>query len=105
MKEIPLLLKCLMEETNMTHAELSRRAGVSRATITRILQGRTRGSIAGVDKLLAVFGCRLAVRRIPNLPSDFDSEAGHLRRPFDDPIDGNPVLAAIVSEASKTRRP
>ncbi len=105
MNEIPLLLKCLMEETNMSHAELTRRSGVSRATITRILQGRTKGSIAGVDKLLVVFGCRLTVRRIPNLPSDFDSEAGHRHRPLDDPIEGNPALDKIRSETRKTRRP
>jgi len=105
MKEIPLLLKCLMEETNMTHAELARRAGVSRATITRILQGRTRGSLAGVDKLLGVFGCRLTVRRIANLPTDYDSGENHIRRPFDDPIEGNPALAKIRSETKKTQRP
>ena len=105
MKEIPLLLKCLMEETSMTHAELARRAGVSRAMITRILQGRVKGSIEGVDKLLAVFGCRLTVRRIPNLPTDYDKEAGHRRRPFDDPIEGNPTLAAIRAGTHKTRRP
>ena len=105
MKEIPILLKCLMEETNMTHAELARRAGVSRATITRILQGRTRGSLTGIDKLLAVFGCRLTVRRIPNLPTDYDSEKNHIRRPFDDAIEGNPRIAEIRSETKKTRRP
>ncbi len=105
MNEIATFIKCLMEETNMTKADLARRAGVSNATITRILKGRTKGSIEGLDKILGVFQCRLAVRRIANLPTDYDPETRKRRLPFDDPLENNPALEKIRNETQKTPRP
>ena len=105
MNEISLFLKCLMEEANMTQAELARISGFSRTTLSKILRGRSEGSIAAHNKLLGVFGCHITVRRIRNQPSDFDSESGTLRLPFDDPLDNNPSLDKIRNRVNKTVRP
>jgi len=105
MNKIASYLNCLIEETNMSKAELSRRSGVARATITRILQGRARGSLAGVDKLLEVFDCYLAVRRKVVSPMDIDPETGKVKKPFDDPFENNLLLDVLKNEAKKTPRP
>ena len=98
MNKIATYLNCFIEETNMSKAELSRRSGVARATITRILQGRIRGSLASVDKLLAVFDCYLAVRRKPFAPMDIDPDTGKIKKPFDDPFENNLLLETIKNE-------
>ncbi len=89
MEEIPLLIKCLMTDANLTPSKLARLAHVSVATVTRILNGKTYGSIDKVNMILKVFNCHLTARRIPNRQSDYNQETGKLRRPFDDPIEDN----------------
>jgi len=98
-------IKCLMEMTNITITQLARRSGVARATITRILKGQIRGSLAGVDKLLEVFDCYLAVRRKVVSPMDIDPETGKVKKPFDDPFENNLLLDTIKNEKKKTPRP
>ena len=105
MKEIPLLLKCLMEETNMTIAELARRAKVSQAMVSRVLSGRAKSTLGGIDKLLGVFGCHVTARRIHALSSDFDPVTHKHLLPFDDPIEGNPQVQRLLDEKRKTKRP
>ena len=105
MNEIPFLLKCLMEETNMSVAELARRANVSQAMVSRVLSGRSQSTLGGIDKLLAVFGCHVTVRRIQTLTTDFDPETHKHRLSFDDPIEGNPHVQSLRDEKRKTKRP
>jgi len=105
MNEIPLLLKCLMEEANMTASQLARRAGVGRSMITRILRGSRSGSIEGLNKVLSVFGCQVTVRRILKQPDDIDPETRKFRRPFDDPIENNHALEEARIKPPKTERP
>jgi len=105
MNKIAIYLKCLIEETGLTHAELSRRSGVARATITRILQGRARGSLESVDKLFGVFDCYLTVRRKPVAPMDIDPETRKIKKPFDDPFENNSILNFLRNEGKKTPRP
>jgi len=105
MNNIAIYLKCLIEETGISQAELSRRSRVARATITRILQGRARGSLISVDKLLEVFGCRLTVRRIPDRSTDYDRASGKRKLPYDDPLENNPKLEVIKNERQRTPRP
>jgi len=105
MNKIATYLKCLIEETNMSNSELSRRSGVARATITRILQGKAKGSVQSVDKLLEVFDCYLAVRRKPVAPMDIDPETRKVKKPFDDPFENNVILESLKNEGRKTPRP
>lgn len=105
MNKIATYLNCLIEETGMSHAELSRRSGVARATITRILQGRARGSLESVDKLLEVFDCYLTVRRKLVAPMDIDPETRQAKKAFDDPFENNSILNALRNEKKKTPRP
>ena len=105
MSNIHTYLKCLMEATNITITQLSRRSGVAKATISRLLRGETRSSIQAIDKLLAVFGCHLTVRLKPISPVDFDPETGKRKLPYDDPLENNLKLDAIRNEKQKTPRP
>ena len=105
MSEISTFLKCLMEEANVSQAELGRLAGVSRTTLSKIMRGRSSGSIAALDKILGVFGCYITVRRRRNQPSDFDKDSGVLRLPFDDPLENNSALDKIRKRVKKTTRP
>lgn len=107
MNDIPLLLKCLMEETRMTVPELAKRANTTSPTIRRILKGKSAGSIAKIDQIMEVFGCRVTIRRIPNVSVDADPETGKFRRPYDDPIEGNVQLRKILEAKypQKTERP
>ena len=105
MSEIRTFLKCLMEETNMTQSELARLSGFSRTTLSKILRGRSQGSVAALDKILGVFGCHVTVRRKRNRPSDIDKESGKLRLPFDDPLDNNNTLVKLRNRVNKTPRP
>jgi len=107
MDEIPLLLKCLMEETRMTVPELAKRANTTSPTIRRILKGKSSGSLAKIDQILEVFGCRVTIRRIPSGAGDVDPQTGKFRRPYDDPIEGNAALGRILEAKypQKTERP
>ena len=105
MKEIQLLLKCLIEETNVTPSQLARWTRMSYTTVWRIVNGRSEGSVASLNKLLNIFGCQLTVRRIPDRQEDIDPNTGKYRRPFDDPIVGNPRPAKIRALRMKTKRP
>jgi len=105
MSNIATYLKCLMEATNITITQLARRSGVAKATISRLLKGETRSSLHAIDKLLAVFGCHLTVRRKPNTNDDFEPGTGKRKLPYDDPLENNPKLAAILNEKQKTPRP
>ena len=105
MKEIPLLLKCLIEETNLTPSQLAHFTRMSYTTVWRIVNGKSEGSVTSLNKLLNIFGCQLTVRRIPNRQEDIDPNTGKYRRPFDDPIEGNEKLAKIRAVRMKTERP
>ncbi len=105
MNEIPLLLKCLMEEANMTASQLAKRAGVGRSMISRIFDGSRSGSIDGLNRLFKVFGCHVTVRRILKQPDDIDTQSGKFRRPFDDPIENNTALEEARIKSKKTERP
>jgi len=105
MSEISTFIKCLMEETNMTQAELARLSGFSRTTLSKILRGCSQGSIAALNKILDVFDCHVTVRRKRNQPSDYDAESGKLRLPFDDPLDNNNTLDKLRNRINKTPRP
>lgn len=105
MNEIPLLLKCLMEEANMTPAQLAKRAGVGRSMISRIFDGSRLGSIDGLNRLFGVFGCQITARRILKAPDDIDSASGKFKRPFDDPIENNPGVEKAQIKHPKTERP
>ncbi len=94
-----------MEEADLSQAELGRLAGVSRTTLSKILRGRSAGSIAFLDKIFGVFGCYVTVRRTRNQPSDFDKDSGKLRLPFDDPLENNNALEKIRNRETKTQRP
>ena len=105
MSEIPLLLKCLMEEANITLPQLAKRAGVCKPMISRILRGKRKGSIEGLNKVFRVFGCQITARRILKTPDDIDAATGKFKRPFDDPIEGNMVLEELQIKPPKTERP
>jgi len=107
MNEIPLLLKCLMEETHMSVPELAKRADTTAPTVRRILSGKSSGSLAKIDQILEVFGCRVTIRRVPNVASDIDPQTGKFKRPYDDPIEGNETINSILvaKYPKKTDRP
>ena len=105
MNEIATFIKCLMEETNMSQAELSRKISLSRSTLSKILRGKTDGSLKALNEILGVFDCYVTVRRKRNQTSDYDPESGKLRLPFDDPLDNNPAINKLRDKKDKTKRP
>ena len=105
MSEISTFIKCLMEEANMTQAELARMAGLSRSTLSKILRGKHDGTVETLNKILGVFDCYITVRRKRNRSGDYDKEAGKLRLPFDDPLENNNALDKLRKRVNKTQRP
>ncbi len=105
MTEINTFIKCLMERANLSQTELARMVGVTRSTVSKIVRGRIEGNVGTLNKILAVFDCYVTVRRKRNHTSDYDQDAGRLRRPFDDPLENNPRIGEIRNRGEKTPRP
>ena len=72
----------LMRDQQISRAEVAERLGVSRAYVTKVLNGNPNLTIRTLLKLSDALGRELAIRFVPKLDRKLISSARRLRRAF-----------------------
>ncbi|MEJ2367974.1 MAG: helix-turn-helix transcriptional regulator [Acidobacteriota bacterium] len=70
----------LLEEKNMSRAELARRLGTSPAYITKVLRGHANFTLASMAKIAHALDSQVRVRLVPNVTSHKSGKAANMRR-------------------------